>query len=233
MTTDLRKQAIDAALSQDWTQAVELNRLHLDENPKDFDSYNRLGFAFMQLNKFDKASKAYKKTLELDPYNSIAKKSLEKILLLKSGKTTPQRGNSPVKTSFLEEPGKTKSVTLTRSADPKILASLNVGIPLQLSPKKYRINVDTLSSTYIGALPDDVSHKLFKLLKQGYKYECWIKSINSKSVCIFLKEQFRPKKFSQIPSFPAAGTSKTPFTLISGQSLIEEPLDVTSTGEEE
>jgi len=234
MTTDLRKQAINAATKLEWAQAVDLNLAYLDENPKDFDTCNRLGYAYLQLGKLDKAARAYQKTLALDPYNNIAGKSLEKIKLLKTGVViTNNQSTTPIKTSFLEEPGKTKTVTLVRPADTKILASLNIGTSLLLVPKKFRVNVETSSATYIGSLPDDVTYKLVRFLKHGYKYDCLVKSVTPKSVSIFIKELLRPKKYLQVPSFPATGPSKVPFSIITSQSLIDVPLDVTPTGEDD
>lgn len=231
---DHKKMAINFALHQDWQQAVDYNLNYLEENPKDIDTYNRLGFAYLQLGQIDKSTQSYQKALEFDPYNSIAKKSLDKLNHFQvNQKVSLPKHPSPVKISFLEEPGKTKTVTLTRPAESKILAGLNVGTPVELIPKKHRINAQTSAGQYIGSLPDDLSYRLGNFIKLGYKYECWVKSVSVNSACVFIKETQRSKKGMDAPSFPVVTSAvKSTFSL-TAPDFIQVPVDTSPLEEED
>ena len=47
--------------------------------PDDVSAYNRLGRAHMELGEFTRAWEAYSRAIELDPYNSIARKNLDRL----------------------------------------------------------------------------------------------------------------------------------------------------------
>src|SRR3989304_9089590 len=91
-TVQTRRRQIDSAIQlamgNRWEEAVQVNRSILTVFPNDTDSYNRLGKALMELGRYNEAKKAYKKALELDSTNQIAKKNLERLrILAKSGMT--------------------------------------------------------------------------------------------------------------------------------------------------
>lgn len=230
--SDFAKLAVQAALKQQWTQAVEFNIQALDENPDDSDALNRLGFAYLQLGQMAKAKNTYEQALKHNPYNAIAKKSLSRIELINQKKTKFDPSSlSSSKTSFIEEPGKTKSVTLVRSADIQVVASLNAGIEVEMVAKNRRVSIQTLGGTYLGSLPDDLAFRIGNLLKLGYKYSAYVKSTAGGNVVIFIKETLRTQKGNLLPSFPPSGGIKN--TNIPKGEIYDAPIDVTPTGEEE
>jgi len=79
-------QAIDAAVSGRWSQAEEINKQILEENPCDKEALNRLARASLELGKLSKAISNYKKVLKIDPYNNIAQKALQKLEALEAKK---------------------------------------------------------------------------------------------------------------------------------------------------
>ena len=106
---DLANKAVKAALNQQWDDALLLNQEILADSPENVEAANRLARAYQELGNSAEAANAYKRVLELDPFNTIAQKNLDK---LKSG----VGANSQRKVSqelFLEEPGKTRSVVLS------------------------------------------------------------------------------------------------------------------------
>ncbi len=226
----LKDQAIKAALNQDWPLAIEINHQIL-ASQSDIPTLNRLGFAYMQLGDTQKAKDAYNQVLEIDKYNPIATKSLEKLKQFKAehvnGHTKPQK----FITTFIEEPGKTKTITLVRPANHDILLTLNPGFPVTLTGKKHRVVVETDTGKYIGCLPDDIGHKLGRLIGLGYSYQAIIKSANHKSVSVFIKEISRSKKGRNLPSFGASSASIS--SLPQTEPLDEIPIDFTPTGEED
>src|SRR5690606_3385589 len=131
-------------------------------------AYNRLGVAYMQIKNVSKAKKAFQQTLTIDKTNSIAKKQLQRI-------NSNHLGKAPAftKLSFIEEPGKTKTVELHRLAGKQVLNNLSVGQMCELRPKKRYISVE-VDGQYVGALPEDLSLRLARLIETGNEYTCSI-----------------------------------------------------------
>ena len=74
-----------------------------------------------------------------------------------------KKGDKVVSTSFsasvfLEEPGKTKIVSLLHLGDSgKVIANLDSGDEVKFKIGNHRMSVCTLDNKYIGRLPDDLS----------------------------------------------------------------------------
>lgn len=154
----LAKMAADAALSSNWSEAIAINQKILKTNQEDVEALNRLARAQVCTGEIDKAQKTYKKVLELDPYNIIANKNLNKINASNGSGSGKSITFSPNLSSlFLSEPGKTKVVGLLNLAPPTVLAVLNYGEEVRLIVKTHAVAVTTTESVYIGALPDDTA----------------------------------------------------------------------------
>lgn len=210
MDSDLAQEAISQALSGNWDQAVKINKFILTQEPNDIDALNRLARAYAELGNLDKAKKTCQKVLKIDPFNSIATKAQIKWKELKKGDTYTSRPVSPV--VFLEEPGKTKIVSLLHLGSSKILAKLDSGDEVQLSTHSHRVCVMGDDGKYIGKLPDDLSAKLRKLIKMGNEYQVFIKSIDKNDTKVFIRETKRSKKLSDVPSFQTEKFDYIPFT---------------------
>jgi tetratricopeptide (TPR) repeat protein len=230
--SDINQEAVNAALNQDWTRAVELNLQLLETQPKDIAALNRLAFAYWQQGNLSDAKTTYNQVLGLDRYNPIALKSLDKIGQVKANSPALNH-NIKFFTSFLEEPGKTKTVSLIRPAHPAILVNLSPGIPVSLNAKKRRVGVENQQGQYIGCLPDDIGFRLCHLIKLGYLYETFIKSSNGKQVVVFIKELSRSTKNNNLPSFPLNHNQSNSNNFMSLHPLDETPIDTTPTGEED
>lgn len=199
----LSRQAIDAALKCDWEAAVTLNEQLIKEDPNDITSLNRLARAFCELGKYPEAKKLYNQVLELDPYNVIAAKNLKKVATIKKNGTGNYVSHyQPLSLSlFLQEPGITKVVTLTKIAEPQKLSTLSCGALVNLVPKIKSIVITDFENSYLGVIPDDVSHMLLRLINGGNKYQAIIKSIKPNGLTILIRESYRAKKFKNQPSF--------------------------------
>lgn len=202
---ELERQAIEAALSSRWQGAVELNQEILKSSPEDVDALNRLGYALFKLGKIKEARRCFRKVLKIDRYNPVASKNLKRLKKIK--KIEPQKETAQVSPSlFLEEPGKTKMVLLVKIAPQKALSSLSIGQPVVLHPKRYSIEVRTEDKTYLGAVPDDLSFHLIRLIKNGYKYQGLVKNVKENFLSIFLREIKRGAKLKGQPSFTPSET---------------------------
>ena len=203
------QKAILAAVSQNWLEAAKLNREILKIESNNVEAINRLARAQNCLGKINISQRLYKKALDIDPYNIIAKKNLEKISRSNgNGKQNgkrhfekPQTQTSNVSSLFLYEPGKTKIISLLNLAPVQILATLNCGDEVLLNTKKHSAAITTLEKIYVGCLPDDLAHKLIAFIEGGNKYEAFIRCASIKNVTVFIKEAFRALKFTNQPSF--------------------------------
>ena len=198
---DLAHQAIQAAISGEWKQAQRLNRLILKTSPDDIESILRLANALSQLGKVKESRHWYEQALKIDHHNIFAQKGILRVKKLKGVQMT--NGQHTLSNAFLEEPGKTKTTTLTHPSFAEVLARVDSGEQVQLTPRRRRISITTSDGTYIGRLPDDLSLKLLMFIRGGNKYEAIVKSISNDQVKIFIREVHRAPKFDTIPSFSA------------------------------
>ena len=119
--TQLEKQSIQAALTQDWNKASTLNQKILKIDDKNIEALNRLAKAKIELRIFDEAKAILEKVLNLDKFNSIAKANLERAQRTQTKKTKADFSTSISKiqiVSFIEEPGKTKTVEPPKEVKP-------------------------------------------------------------------------------------------------------------------
>lgn len=189
--------AINLALNCLWEDAIIANLAVLEANPSDIATLNRLGKAYAAIGDKDSAKKMYQKVLDFDKYNSVALKNLK--LLSIAGSNIPT--TDLVKEDFIETPGITKTTQLIKLADKQTLLSLCCKQELNFKPKGHLISLITNSKTYIGTLPDDLSHKINIFLKKGYCYQVCLKSASDKNASIFIRELKRPTKKNLLPTF--------------------------------
>jgi tetratricopeptide (TPR) repeat protein len=202
MNGNTSQKAISAALSGNWEEAIKINKQILQQDPKDADALNRLARAYAEQGNFKKAKMCATKVLDIDPLNTIAQKCLTKWSQLENQKG--KSSNCVSSATFLEEPGKTKIVTLMHLGDRKTIASLDSGDEIVLDTNKRKVSINTVDGDYIGRLTDDLSQRLRELKSHGNEYQAFIKSVGTEKkecVTIFIREVKRSKKLSHIPSF--------------------------------
>ncbi len=221
----LRRKAIDAAKTANWQLAVELNQQILSQYPEDVSALNRLGVAYVQLKNIKKATKAFKDVLKLDKTNIIAKKHLSKI-----EKNQDLSAPSFTQQHFIEEPGKTKIIELRRLANKQTLEKLHVGAPCELKLKNRYISIE-VNGNYVGALPEDVSFRLGKLIQGGNQYNCSIRSSNGKNCSVYIKETYRSSKNFGIQSFPSNKGAMSQLDDVDESYLLKEeiPIEIVET----
>lgn len=220
--------AIAAALGQDWKRAIRINTKLLSLDKNDIDALNRLGFAYLKSGQMTKAKGAFQKVLKIDPYNQIGLKNLKRLGTLKR-KTAMGSTNQKISPLFfLEEPGKTKIAPCINLAPVQILSSVSPGQEVYLRAKNHVVEIRDERRTYLGALPDDLSFRLIRLLTGGNRYQVVIKGTAKNSLTVLIREVGRGKRYAQYPSFAPSIS----FFPIGHQAQREGP-DVTATGEED
>lgn len=213
------QNAISAAKKQDWESAISYNQALIDDNSQDVGALNRLGVAYSQIGKMKEAKKAFQTVLEIDKSNIIAKKNLQKL----------ENNQTPVKPlfstqDFIEEPGKTRTVELHRLAGKNVLDALAVGQECELKPKNRYISVESKEGVYIGALPEDISFRLSKLIESGNTYYCCVRSFSGSHCSVYIKELSRSAQNQYVNSFPVTKTSGAALNDIDDELLIEDDI---------
>jgi tetratricopeptide (TPR) repeat protein len=235
MSEDLKAKAITAALSCDWSSAIQLNTELLKENPADLDALNRLGRAYLELGENVKAITFFKKALKIDKYNPIAQRNLARAAQSKGGKKTDSAKvavNFPtarVAADFLEEPGRTKLVALVNVAPTAVLLEQKQADQVLLVPKRHTVIAMDAHENYLGALPDDLGHRLSLLIKGGNHYCALTKSVSKNGIVLFLREISRAKRFADTPSFITSGADYFSFIRDEGT---EAESETTEAGDE-
>lgn len=204
----LQVLAIAAAKAGNWEEAVTLNTDILNQEPQDVNALNRLGLAYLQTGDMKAAKQRFQEALAVDKNNPIARKQLEKI----KSNISPA-SPSFNKTYFIEEPGKTKIVELHRLSGKQVLDQLAVGQSCALKLKNRYISVETEDGKYIGALPEDISFRLTKLIQTGNTYYCSVHSCSNNQATVYLKEISRSKQNTDIHSFPPNKANANPAEL--------------------
>lgn len=179
----LTKQAIEAALKQEWKVAIQLNSEILSDHPNNVDAKVRLGRAYIQIKNFTKAKKIFKEVLKNDPINAIALRNLE---FAKNGKT--ECVTSTLKTkSLLKEPGTTHDIKITTkrgmgaedfmSGEELLLKAKKKGIELFKCKKGKNLMVGTIEDLYtvkkINSLLNNKQH-VQVVFTHGKDNEIWI-----------------------------------------------------------
>lgn len=229
MNDDLAQKAISSALSGNWQKAIEINKKLLQIDSEDVDALTRLARAYAEAENIKKAKETTTRALKIDPLNIIAQKQSLKWKELKgihgsqAGPAKPQ--------SFLEEPGKTKIVSLINLGDPKTITQLDCGDEVQIVCHIHRVSVKTQLGKYIGRLSDDLAARLRNLIRQGNTYQALVKSVESKEVKIFIRETSRAKKLKDVPSFSPERINYVAFTppeLVHNKEEVEEYINSSS-----
>ncbi len=201
MKRQTSKHAITLAMEGRWQEAVDVNRNIIENFPNDVDAYNRLGKALMELGDYVKSKEAYEKALQLDQYNTIAKKNLNRLTLLETA--------SPVATAekaepqlFIEEIGKAGVVSLYQISSADRLVKMMAGDKVVLKTQESSLLVESTRGEYLGLVPSKYGQRIVRLMKGGNKYAAAIVSSSENSISIIIKEIYQdPSQVGQV-SFP-------------------------------
>lgn len=200
------KQAIALAMEGRWQEAVAANKSLIEGFPNDVDAYNRLGRAHIELGEYSLAREAYERGLEVDPYNTIAKKNLNRLSLLGETVVDSEAGLDKVEPQqFIEEVGKAGVVNLRRLAPPEILAKTVAGGRVNLKIEGSRLTVENSRGEYLGQVETRHGQRLIKLMQGGNKYTAAIINLTDEAVTVIIREVYQHRSQAGQPSFPSRG----------------------------
>jgi len=159
------QEAIKLATENRWQEAVAANESIIEMFPNDVDAFNRLGRAHMELGDYKKAKEAYSKALEISPSNSIAKKNLDRLALLKGSQVikNEQRRKLPPN-AFIAEIGKAGVVNLLELAAQPVIVKMAPGEQVFLKVKNQDTVVENYKNEYIGLVEPEHGLRLATLI---------------------------------------------------------------------
>lgn len=200
------KEAIALAMQGRWEEAFTANRSIVEVFPQDINAYNRLGKALTELGRYAEAKEAYMKALEINPKNSIARKNLRRLSLLKEVQLAPGGGPHGVSPQlFIEETGKAGVADLEQLAPRDVLAKMAAGDLVYLRLKGRGLIVENKLGEYLGQVELRIGARLAKLIKGGNRYTAAITSSADGEVKIIITEVFQHPSQAGRPSFLAKG----------------------------
>ncbi len=184
------RQSIALAIEGKWREAIDANKAIIENFPNDVNAYNRLGRAYTELGDYAQARSAYEKAIEIDAYNSIAKKNLSRLSLLGEA-GTGHEGHKIEPQQFIEEVGKAGVVNLTHVASAEVLAKMVAGEAVVLKVDGANLAVQNDNGERLGQVGSKTGQRLVKLMEGGNKYTAAIVSVSEESVTVIIREVFQ------------------------------------------
>ena len=210
------QQAVDLALDGLWDEARTVNEDILQYFPDDVETMNRLGKANLELGNLPAAKTNFEKVLYLSPYNSIAKKNLERLLLLPKRRATSQNAKKVAPKLLLEKNGRTGITVLRTCARQDILAHVASGdlVTLEVSNESLRaLNSDGIT---LGYVETKLASRLVKLIGKGNCYDAAVLSATPAKVSVVIREIYRHPSLMGVISFPAVSKEEYPIGINNG-----------------
>lgn len=200
------QEAISLAVQGRWEEAVDTNRSIIEIFPNDINAYNRLGKALTEIGRYQEAKEAYNQALKIDSKNSIARKNLRRLSLLKGVETGPNAGRQKLSPHlFIEETGKAGLATLENMAPREVLAKMLPGDPVILELKGQGLIVNSEEGEYLGQVEPKIGARLSKLIEGGNRYVAAVASANDGKIKIIITEIYQHSSQVGRPSFPPRG----------------------------
>jgi hypothetical protein len=205
------KAAVGLALQGQWQEAVAANRSILERFPDDVETCNRLGRALTEIGEYAEARKTYERTLELDGFNSIAKKNLNRLSLMgkRAAKASARKASARkadarkvVADIFVEETGRAKVVKLVSLAAKEVVAKMAPGEEVTPYPEGQRLLVKNKEGDCLGEVEPKYGARLAKLAKAGNRYIAAVHSLSDKEMKVIVREVYQHPSQAGRPSFP-------------------------------
>lgn len=201
----LAEQAINLAMSNQWQQAIDLNKRLVEEFTPDAEAYNRLGKAYAQVGRNADARAAYEAALKLDSTNTIAQRNLTRLASLKDeAPSAAEDGHHADPAFFIEETGKTAATAIFCDAPRDTLARVAGGDILGMHREGNIIIVTTYGGERLGPLDGRLSARLIELQDGGNTYAIAAISINpaKRELRALIREMRQSPQMAGRVSFP-------------------------------
>lgn len=134
----LSKKAVSCALKGKWEEAIIINEKILSKDSNNIDAKIRLGRAYIQTQKFNKAKTIFEDVLKKDPLNNIAKKNLQTAKNKKTDKNSKDHTNAK---ALLKEPGTSVEIHLKIESKSIEAGDFDPGEQLDIDILKTKVKV--------------------------------------------------------------------------------------------
>ncbi|MFC2033638.1 tetratricopeptide repeat protein [Chloroflexota bacterium] len=202
----LSDQAITLAMQGRWQEAIDVNRRLIESFAEDVNAYNRLGRACMELGDYTQAREAYGRAMEVDPYNAIAKKNIQRLSSIKESVKTDSQPDKAEPQHFIEEIGKAAVVNLFAPAPWEIRARMVAGDKISLKVEGSSLLAENGSGEYQGQVDQRHALRLIRLMEGGNKYSAAVVSSTEEAMAVIIRETYQePGQVGRL-SFPPKGT---------------------------
>ncbi len=206
-TTGIRqrraRQAIGLAMQGRWREAVDVNRSLVAGYPDDVSAYNRLGRAYMEIGEFSNAYEAYRRAVELDPYNTIAQKNLNRLSRIREAIVSSPEDSHAVPMHFIEETGKAGIVDLYQLGLAEMVAKMVAGDEVYLKVEGTNLVVANGRGEYLGQVEPKHAQRLIRLMVGGNEYSAAVVSSTEDTASIIIREVYQHPRQAGRLSFPA------------------------------
>ena len=199
----LSQDAIALAVQGRWEEAVAANQAIIARFADDVAAFNRLGRALIELGRFTEAEEAYRKTLELEPGNSIASKNLERLKSWNGiGKLEPEKARLLGKDFFASTVGKTGIVAVTGVTSVDRMSEIGIGGAVTLRRRGQQVLVEDAAGNVLGELEPKHGVRLAKLMQGGNQYSATILATDEGGTQLLVREDYQHPSMAGHPSFP-------------------------------
>lgn len=199
----LPERAIALAMENRWSEAADINRKIIELYPNDADAYNRLGKALLEMGRYRDALATYKRAVELDPNNMIAKKNVDRLAHLANKIAEPTRipnaasqprlaESARIKpTMFIEETGKTGITNLVSLGPSDFLIEVTAGDNVELRANENKLEVYDDDGQYVGQVEPKLAKRLLGLIATGNRYTAAVTTAGQIAISIIIRETYQ------------------------------------------
>jgi tetratricopeptide (TPR) repeat protein len=208
----LPERAIALAMQSRWSEAADINRKIIELYPNDADAFNRLGKALMEMGRYRDALATYRRAIELDPNNIIAKKNVERLVHLADREPIEPPAPSQIESSgegerlnpaiFIEETGKTGLTSLINLGEAPVLLKLAAGDRVDLRVENSALRVYDESGQLIGSVEPRLAKRLMGLMEGGNRYTAAVTTVSDQALTIIIRETYQDPTQRGRLSFP-------------------------------
>ena len=202
------KEAIDLAMQARWQEAVNVNKDIIENFPEDVDAFNRLGRAYMELGKYAQAKEAYRKSVKLDPYNTIANRNIRRLNDLKESEKTEVETDKVEPQQFIEEIGKAGVVALQDLAPKEKRARTVAGDKAVIKVEGSYLVVENGRGEYLGKVEPKRARRLVRLILGGNQYSAVVVKSSADGMTVMVRETYQHPSQAGKLSFPPKGMAE-------------------------
>jgi hypothetical protein len=201
--SELKSEAVTAALAGNWDVAAGLNYQASEQDPDDVGTYNRLATALIELGRFSEARTAANNALSRDPDNKIARKHADRLAQLDGPvASAPSTSGSRMALRFITDSAKATVTELLNPAPAKVLATVSPGQQLFQKDNGVRMELHTRAGERIGTLEVHIAQRLRKLISSGNDYDFSVAKLSDVALAVLISETACAPGMSSVVSFP-------------------------------